>query len=118
MKMQKTYDELQEMTRNFAPDVRHSNYSTVKDGEGENWIVEFDSFDTILSGGRCQFTRGFGEWFDTVIVENPTVVDALRATQRSIRQLGDFHHVFFEGLEVSDKVDASGTRFIEIVLGS
>jgi len=119
MKMKTSYDKLQEMTKRVVSGITFSDMETVSDTAGVaigNWMVEFDSFDTVVFDGEARFVRYFGDWKDEQSHYRPTVADALKAMGRSMEALNDFHHIFYEGVGV--EVQDDGTAEIEIITGS
>ncbi len=98
-----TRDELDRRGRLFAPDVCHSDFGTLTDGDGPLWVVKAEPFDRVVCEGRVVFTREFEGWRGEP-VENPTVADVLRAMQQSIKDTGDLHHIFFEGYSIKGKL--------------
>lgn len=91
-------DELQRRTTVIgAPRVHHSAYRQAPGTKDCYDTVEADTFDTVVHEGRVRFVRNYEGWKGEII-ENPTMADALRQMEKSIEDLRDEHHIFFEGL--------------------
>lgn len=97
-KMVLSNDELQARTTKIgAPNVHHSAYRQAPGTKDCYDTVQADTFDTVVHEGRVIFTRSFEGWRSRIYT-NPTIADALRAMEESMKVTGDMHHVFFEGL--------------------
>ena len=81
--------------------IQHSEYSAFE-----------HNFDEIAIEGKAMVTNS--GWLDydwRVSVENPTWLDIYILSDKMIKETGDFHHIFLEGIHL-DNSDKTGTTYL------
>ena len=81
--------------------LAHSAYKSLDDSWEDDAKVEAESFDKVVATGPVVFRRTFENWESNIFEDSPTVADVLRAMRDSMKDLNDYHHIFFEGYKVN-----------------
>lgn len=117
-------DEMEEQVRSALPEgeknyVFYSAYKTSKSTGNplNNLKQRAISGKVVMMQGHDEFW-GEGETYYSDVMENPTWLEIAVAANKMIQTVGDYHHIFLEGVFPKKGATINGVKVYEFAMGS